>query len=197
MRFQGKVVSVIFVFAFWISMKYSMNNDAQILLLILFLCLAVWFGSSYDRLVFSAEHDYLTKLANRRFLIHRYKNYYKKNFSILLIDIDQFKEINDQYGHDRGDEILKDFSIVLRSNTRRNDIVCRWGGDEFVIFLSDVTKEDTEKIAGRIKNIIKENTKLSVIQSISIGISYYPDDSIDIKQLITLADENMYQIKSR
>ena len=117
-------------------------------------------------------------------------------FSLMMIDIDDFKKFNDTYGHMQGDFILKKIAQVFKNICRKIDIVCRYGGEEFAIIIPFTNKEDSLYLAERIRKTLSENEiapnrKISV----SIGISSYPIDGTDKQTLIKKADNALYQAK--
>ena len=148
--------------------------------------------------------DNLTNLSNRalfysvteKLLASAKRN---NNFlGFMFIDIDNFKTINDNYGHLTGDKILIETANVLTKSTRESDMVFRFGGDEFIILLPDLSdKEGYKKVVGRIQKTIKELIFDGGIGevSLSIGMSMYPCDGQDIEDLILKADQAMYRAK--
>lgn len=143
--------------------------------------------------------DSLTGLYNRRYLSHLYFNGSDKQFSVMFIDIDDFKEVNDSFGHDFGDLLLLQISARLKQNVRKTDILVRYGGDEFVIcFQHLVDNQDIEFVAGKIKDSFKVPFTISgqtIRISASIGISSMQGTSNSLKDLISDADQAMYDIK--
>ena len=122
---------------------------------------------------------------------------YKRDMSILMLDIDDFKNVNDTYGHLIGDQILREISRVITDTIRKIDIPARYGGEEFVIILPETAKEDAIIIAERLrKNIAKisvdANDSTKVSPSASIGVAQYPYDGVDPKSLISAADIPLY-----
>ena len=125
---------------------------------------------------------------------------FKERLVILVMDLNNFKQINDQYGHKLGDEVLIRVSRILQREMRKYDVCIRYAGDEFVAFLYNADREIAEKIVGRIKKaigslVIKVRSGKEVRLGISIGISLYPEDGTDLNQLFTLADSQMYNDK--
>ncbi|MFN3478375.1 MAG: GGDEF domain-containing protein, partial [bacterium] len=125
-----------------------------------------------------------------------------KTFAIVMIDIDNFKKINDTYGHSVGDKVLSLVSGVIKNRKRNTDIVARYGGEEFIIVLNVPSKIDALKFCLNLKDIIStleikvdENIILKV--SASFGISFYPEDSPDKDALIKIADDNLYNSKRK
>lgn len=151
--------------------------------------------------------DVLTKLLNRRFLPTIFKreiahaNRVGTPLSILVIDVDKFKQINDTWGHNTGDEILRRVSQVFYDNVRSSDYVFRYGGDEFIIVLTESTAHDTLRTAERIRSRV-EKTKVKapngedILLSLSIGAAMFSGHP-DYERLIQLADEALYIAKKR
>jgi LuxR family maltose regulon positive regulatory protein len=151
--------------------------------------------------------DHLTGLYNRRYLDKSLKTVIaesmkkKDKFSLLMIDLDNFKAINDKYGHLAGDKILNNLAKVLRQSVRRVDICFRYGGDEIAIILPNAGKEAAESIVTRLKTKI-ERYKFPVdgkklFLKLSIGLAIFPDDGTTPDILIKKADTFLYQAKSQ
>ncbi len=125
---------------------------------------------------------------------------YKYNFSLLMIDIDDFKEINDNYGHQSGDAILKELALIFKSLVRKIDPVVRYGGEEFVIILSQTAKEQGRLFADRIVNGVATSKFKGIppnkMLTISAGLAGFPDDASSHETLIKRADEALYKAKS-
>ncbi|HCR3982697.1 TPA: diguanylate cyclase [Kluyvera ascorbata] len=151
--------------------------------------------------------DVLTRLLNRRFLPTIFKreiahaNRVGTPLSILVIDVDRFKHINDTWGHNTGDEILRRVSQVFYDNVRSSDYVFRYGGDEFIIVLTESTAHDTLRTAERIRSRV-EKTKVKapdgedILLSLSIGAAMFSGHP-DYERLIQLADEALYIAKKQ
>lgn len=124
------------------------------------------------------------------------------DFAIAMLDIDFFKDINDQNGHDVGDEVLRKFSRVILSSIRPYDVVSRWGGEEFMVLLPNCTITDLEKALDRILKTIQGtsfNTSagpLSVTASVG-GCSISSEEDIDLSHLVKLADDSLYTAKDK
>lgn len=151
-----------------------------------------------------ALHDPLTGLANRNLFtekldeVYRYSVRHQLSFCIALIDLDRFKSINDTYGHNVGDELLKQVAARFKLMVRRYDIVARFGGDEFIILLPDSNKQQGIEIYERIySELIQPYTLLgnSLTIGVSLGISSFPEHAQDMLELIRLADIAMYIAK--
>lgn len=155
----------------------------------------------------SISRDYLTGLYNRRFFadwfeteIRRAKNYLLP-ISIFLFDIDNFKMINDTYGHHAGDLVLRKLSKVTQRHTRSSDIVARYGGEEFVVVMTSSDKEQAVTYANNLKEVIA-NTEISLPDcenplciTVSGGIASFPNDGESTTDLIKAADHALYEAK--
>lgn len=142
--------------------------------------------------------DPLTCLLNRKGFSTRIKLLSPLgNHCVIAIDIDHFKNINDYYGHDVGDAVLISFSGVLSLLTRQNDIVCRFGGEEFIILLPDSSLKEAYVVAERIRTVTAETSFAEGIHlTLSAGIAALPDCSADFSLLLRQADLAMYKAKS-
>ena len=125
---------------------------------------------------------------------------YKRNMSLIMMDIDNFKRINDTYGHLTGDTILKNLAIVLQESVRKIDIPARYGGEEFVVILPETDKEDACVIAERIRKnvsqiVVKVNETQDLSPTISVGVAQYSTDGQEAKELINAADTALYYSK--
>ncbi|MFN3505634.1 MAG: sensor domain-containing diguanylate cyclase, partial [Caldimicrobium sp.] len=154
-----------------------------------------------------ALKDPLLNIYNRRFLMEVLRKEEEKAkreqgfFSLILLDVDHFKKINDTYGHDIGDKVLKDVSLLLSLNIREMDYLARWGGEEFLIYLPKTSKEKAEAIAERLRSKIESNefyvvdrTKLTI--TASFGVAEFPRDALSIDYLLKKADERLYKAKA-
>ena len=152
-----------------------------------------------------ANYDILTGLYNRYAFMQRVnslidgKDIPNSRFALLFMDIDNFKQINDTYGHLYGDILLKQVANRLKKTSRTSDIICRLGGDEFVIVLNGTFEKDSiSMVLEKIIYTLKEpfNIEDSIISiTTSIGIAIYPDDSDTLENLLQLADTAMYKAK--
>lgn len=158
---------------------------------------------SRDEMKAMAGTDPLTKCYNRRFLYeiaeHELEQHrrYKLPLSLLYLDIDHFKAINDQRGHHTGDEVLKTMGAILNELTRRGDFVFRWGGDEFLVLLS-ATEEDARIKCNQIRRAFLESVIVQDLPDgvdVSIGIVAVPPETSDFDPLIDQADREMYRRK--
>ncbi len=125
---------------------------------------------------------------------------YKRNMSLIMMDIDNFKKINDTYGHLMGDTILKRLASVLQETVRNIDIPARYGGEEFVVILPETEKEDACVIAERIRSniakiVVPINDKENLSPTVSMGVAQYSTDGQEPKELVNCADTALYHSK--
>ncbi len=154
-----------------------------------------------DKAIRDANEDPLTGLANRRYLMQRLEGALENNqeVSLVFMDLDGFKPINDDFGHDVGDEALRTVADRLNACVRENDVLCRLGGDEFVIMFTGLTgKEALSERADKILEMIGMPMWISgnrIRMGASLGIACAPEDAKDSESLINAADESMYAAK--
>jgi len=160
-----------------------------------------------EKLLHLANFDYLTNIPNRSYFhdtlkksIARVKRY-NTTLAVMFLDIDHFKFINDQYGHDIGDLLLQNISQKISHALREDDIVSRMGGDEFAIILQDLPlKINAVNVAQKILDSVSEPLELNstkVQVSTSIGIAFFDSDSMSMDDLLKAADTAMYEAKSK
>ena len=154
---------------------------------------------------YAAKHDALTSLANRREALEQFVIEYQRflrnarSFSVLLMDIDLFKSVNDNYGHHVGDELITLVARTLREQCRKVDTLARWGGEEYLVLLPETTTEEAMSSANRIReafSVRSVSTEQGQVQAtISVGVaSIRGSESID--RLLQRADEALYRAKS-
>lgn len=151
-----------------------------------------------------ATHDPLTGLANRALLKDRYDHAilnavrHHTQLAVMVCDLNGFKEINDDYGHNFGDEVLKEVSNRLDRLVRESDTVARYGGDEFILILEQVESISVEEMKNNILNRLTFDLKYNEDTcrvNTAIGYSRFPSDGTTFEQLISVADNNMYDAK--
>jgi diguanylate cyclase (GGDEF)-like protein len=153
-----------------------------------------------------AIHDTLTNLFNRRYFEEELSAETQKafenqsNLSIIMVDIDHFKKVNDTFGHDGGDKVLRNLASLLKNSVRKHDTVARYGGEEFVLLLPGAPVDPTNMVAERIRRLV-EDTPFDVGQTqiritISLGISNFPIHRVKSKEeLLKMADLALYDAK--
>lgn len=164
--------------------------------------------ASVTQTIEMAVTDGLTGLHNRRYLDSHLQTLFdravtrRRSLSVMITDLDRFKNVNDTYGHDGGDEVLREFARRLRKNVRGIDLACRYGGEEFVVVMPDTDGPVAEKVAERIRAEIagtpfaigKDGETLEV--TISIGVSTLRHGNDSVENLMKRADVALYEAKS-
>jgi len=155
-----------------------------------------------------AEHDSLTKAVNRRGMYHSFRQRLESlerrrgSASLVMIDIDHFKCINDQFGHQTGDEVLSAVAETIACSMRKNDVLCRFGGEEFLLWLDDTEHQTCEAVCERIRTSVASLSLLPSPVTISLGACHFccadgkpQGDTRTLKKLIKQADSALYQAK--
>ncbi|MFL5942624.1 MAG: diguanylate cyclase domain-containing protein [Gaiellaceae bacterium] len=162
-------------------------------------------GRHLGELRFLAEHDPLTRLLNRRAFVTRLEGEvararrYGRSFGLVFADLDDFKQLNDRYGHTTGDEALVAFASVLAQSLRMPDDAFRIGGDEFAVILAEATDDDARRVTDRVRTLLDqlahEGKPWLADLSASFGCASCPEDADDPQTLFRLADEAQYDAK--
>lgn len=179
---------------------YALSSKITLLLvslLLLIFILVLFYGQRRAR----SLKDPLTGAFNRVFF-HEVvvKRFEKEGYRVLIIDIDHFKKINDTYGHDAGDSVLKQLSARIRKQIRREDYFVRFGGEEFLLFMKERRREETVRFARRLLELVAAtpfeagNDQLTV--TVSIGLNLLPPEKGSIDEAIKGADEALYRAKA-
>ncbi len=158
-----------------------------------------------EKIAWLAKYDALTGIPNRaNFIIHLEEEVQRSmrngtHFAVMLFDVDKFKYINDHYGHETGDVVLRHVAQAAQKVLRATDQIGRFGGDEFVVLQTGIKGyTDIDALAKRIQTAVNETITHEAMQvsvKISIGISLFPEDAIDANSLLHCADKAMYQVK--
>ncbi|MCG2712916.1 MAG: diguanylate cyclase [Candidatus Omnitrophica bacterium] len=158
-----------------------------------------------DKIVNLSFYDELTDVYNRRYFQQRLRDEcdrgrrYKNNFCCALLDIDYFKTINDNFGHLAGDRVLKNVAKIMRKNIRTSDIICRYGGDEFALLLTETDLNGAYATAQRVRRFIgtSETEKDDSVPGITIscGITAFSETIKDTNDLMFQADKALYKAK--
>jgi diguanylate cyclase (GGDEF)-like protein len=149
-----------------------------------------------------AFHDQLTGLPNRSLFVNRSvlslaegKRYHKKT-AIMQLDLDRFKRVNDNFGHEAGDEVLKELAERLKFSLRLTDTVSRLGGDEFSVLISEMNDSETAVVvANKILEVVRKPFGNGFKLTASVGIAISPDNGDDLQMLLRIADTKMYEAK--
>lgn len=162
----------------------------------------------YSRVKHRIWLDPLTGIFNRRYFENQLSkelqraSRYEHNLTVLFIDIDHFKRVNDEFGHQFGDQVLIELSQIIERSLRSVDVIARYGGDEFVILLPETRKEAAQKTALRLLTAVrnhdffKGNMKVKDL-GVSIGIAAFPEDAGGTYEMIRKADVALYQAKKK
>jgi len=156
-----------------------------------------------DRVKQLAYLDGLTGIFNRRYFelrvveeIDRARRF-KTGMAVLMVDIDQFKRLNDEFGHLLGDEVLRQVSSIFHGQLRKIDVVCRYGGEEFAILLSQTNPQHSLQVAEKLRRLVENWQFPGVPRSVTIsaGVATFPDHGITRDDLVKSADAGLYAAK--
>ena len=155
-----------------------------------------------------AIRDGLTGLYNHGYLLDALAGEvaravrYDRHLSVIFLDVDHFKQFNDQFGHQRGDMVLRHVSQILKDEIRKTDIAARYGGEEFVLVLPETSKQDAFVVAEKVRKAVQESIANDVADegpttvTISAGVASYMEDGTDATELIAKADAAVYTAKN-
>ncbi len=156
-----------------------------------------------SKLVYMVNHDGMTKIYNRRYMNEALEIEFQRAkrtqsvFSLILLDIDDFKNINDTYGHQTGDKVLIRFSQMLLESTRKLDVLSRWGGEEFLILCRDTNEEGAQIVAQKLLKMMRI-FKCDLVDSVTASIGVVSiDKEIDTDALFQRVDQAMYEAKTQ
>ncbi|HBJ1651419.1 sensor domain-containing diguanylate cyclase [Clostridium botulinum] len=187
---------------------YTRNDCNELKILSSYIAIALQNGKLFNTVEHFAKYDSLTGMFNRNVILTQGENILnnrletKQNFSIIMIDVDFFKQINDNYGHDIGDIVLKDVSSIIKNEIRNTDYLGRYGGEEFLVLLPNINLDEAKKIADRIR-ISVENYKYYYLTSekynrvtLSLGVYEFNKNEFDFFEGVKKADKALYMAKS-
>ena len=161
----------------------------------------------YGKMMFKAlsETDEMTDLLNKRSFIPMFNKasevavQYNQPLSVMMIDADNLKDINDKHGHKAGDKLIVTMAHTIEDCLRTSDIICRYGGDEFVALLPQLpasrARETGERLRSAVENTSFDMNGIAISSTVSIGIATYPDEVSDVYDLLEKADESLYECK--
>lgn len=203
----------------WYFLKESFAPEHQLMAVYFSLIgglIGIFYGLNFYRikkLYYDLEKisitDELTSLYNRRYLISKLSEElerakrYSKLLTIMILDLDNFKQFNDYNGHVRGDILLKNIAVLLKDSIRKPDFIARYGGDEFVIVMPETDKNMAHILAERLKEILLQYNFTNLANmtnekiSFSVGIAVFPDEANNIDELIKKADIELYNYKTK
>lgn len=182
---------------------FRRNKIIYVWLLAIIAHAIIWYylGKIIDRYKQLSYKDSLTGLYNRRYFYEILEMEFKRarrnniSISLLFIDVDNFKKINDTYGHKYGDHVLVKLANTLKKEIRDVDIISRWGGEEFIVLLNDTDIDGSRVVAERLRAAV-EKQKFQTDITISIGVTS-SDGSISIEKIVSLADDALYKAKEQ
>ncbi len=212
-------LEIILIFAFYVflAFKNGMETDiasfSQLMIyfspfvLVAYITTMLASDVHYGKMMFKAlsETDEMTNLLNKRSFIPMFNKAaevalkYNQPLSVIMIDADNLKEVNDKHGHKAGDKLIISMANTIEDCLRTSDIICRFGGDEFVALLPQLPAQRALKTGERLRSAV-ENTSFDVdgkaiSSTVSIGIATYPDEVNNVYDLLDLADEALYECK--
>lgn len=204
---QGQTIGAMLVKAPVSGMHYVESDQELLQFAAIQAAAAISRQQLHERLQHMAQFDQLTGLPNRLLLQERLLTALeqarvgKRRLAVLYLDLDKFKHVNDTFGHTAGDQLLQEVARRLTQCVRESDTVARIGGDEFIVLLERISKdEDAAVVATKILSSLNEPMQLGDVKwpiMPSIGIAHYPEDATDLAQLFRRADEAMYQAKKQ
>jgi len=195
---------ILWLITFLIDRYYNQNQTMVWVPFVLIQILtSVIYGILLKKMYGQVHTDVLTGLCNRKYFYNKLSELQNKVLvSLILIDLDNFKDINDTHGHIAGDQVLQQFAEILRSGTRKNDTIARWGGEEFAVILPQTDTKEAFKIADRIRMIVENHIFLydgiTCKITASMGIAATKEGvNADAEQFIRIADEALYRAKEK
>jgi diguanylate cyclase (GGDEF)-like protein len=208
MKYTGRIISLLIVAISSLGLILYNHISPIYLDMILaivsafYLVFGWWLGKQYDKVKYLSENDLLTESYNRRFVmdifpkLKRLSDRKAQKIIIFLIDVDDFKSINDQYDHATGDRVLQLISSTLKKVFRDSDYIVRWGGDEFLGIFPCTDVSGMHELQIRLHNELNAlSNMVSANVSVSVGYATYPDEGIRLNDLIKIADRKMYSDK--
>lgn len=161
--------------------------------------------SYHEEIYMLTTMDGLTQVYNKRYFMESLNreisraDRYKRALSLIMLDIDHFKKVNDTFGHLAGDAVLKQLASVIKERIRCEDIVARYGGEEFSIIMPELSSENATVFADRLREMVENSSfqfdDAAIPVTVSIGIATMIGELIESQELISIADEKLYQAK--
>jgi diguanylate cyclase (GGDEF)-like protein len=186
-----------------ITKTFVTNTLMSISVMVFLFVLAFWVMVFYkNKLERSGDIDPLTRLPNRAFIHYRFQQLKRQDamVSVIMVDIDRFKDINDNYGHNTGDEVLKTISKIMTEEIREQDTVGRWGGEEFIMLIPTTSEQTALSIAERTRQCLELETFIKIENTFKVTASFgvtHGSSRIPLTELIASADAALYEAKKR
>lgn len=207
LKCKGKVLGVVELVSKAEREEFSEEDIFVLTTLADYAAIALENAQYFQRVKELTVTDDVTRLYNSRYMYDyleqelRRSQRYGMELSIIFLDLDYFKGVNDTYGHLIGSRLLKEVAQIILNSLRNVDIAVRYGGDEFVMLLPSTSKESALKVAERVRNNIKttvflQEEGLKIRQTASFGVASFPADANNKLDLIRLADKAMYKVKN-
>lgn len=203
--FWGMLIGLLGVLALYLGDRFLGLDSRQHLYALLVVVNGVGgfvFGALYRRVRELSVLDALTNVYNRNYFFPEFERHLalarRHNYpvSVVIFDLDRFKEHNDAFGHLQGDALLKEVAAVLKSNVRQSDTLARFGGDEFVLLLPYTSDSQAARLVGRLKQRLAEELPGKPV-SLSAGIAAFPQDGSTCRDLLHRADVALYRAKEQ
>lgn len=199
---QGSLTGVLVVQSYDPATKYTEEDKDLLTIAANQIAMAIYKKKTEERLVFSSSHDELTGLYNRAYFeeeTRRLSDLPQEPIGVIMMDLDNLKYTNDQYGHSAGDQLIRSAATIIRGAFRMSDMIARIGGDEFVVLISNATMDVVQTAIDRIQFNLDRYNSLIQDKAHLIGISIggsVTDSGVSLAQAIQAADEEMYRVKA-
>ena len=200
------VIMIIIIVAIRTGFKFNDLQSEIFITILLFNVIVIGFLWMFSRIRVSlktmeimANTDSLTELNNRRAMQTKLEKTHllTKPYAIVILDIDHFKSVNDTYGHDRGDQVLRELAFVLANQIRGSDSVARWGGEEFLVLFANIKPIDADMTANRLLLAVRQANLAGLQITVSIGLACHdPDDLQGLEKVTAQADAALYRAKN-
>ncbi|WP_282937619.1 GGDEF domain-containing protein [Paenibacillus sp. RC67] len=208
MKYTGRIVSLLIVMISSLGLIvynyifHGLLDVIQFTVSAFYLFFGWWLGKQYDRIKYLSEKDLLTESYTRRFVIDRFPKLQSlsdrkgQQLILFLIDVNNFKSINDQHDHAMGDRVLQLIAHTLKSIFRESDYVVRWGGDEFLVILPCTDESGMQERQSRLHHELNAlSGQVPMTVTVSAGYAVYPDEGKGLDELLKIADKKMYTNK--
>ncbi|WP_051620962.1 GGDEF domain-containing protein [Paenibacillus sp. UNC451MF] len=208
MKYTGRIVSLLIVMISSLGLIvynyifHGLLDVIHVTVSAFYLFCGWWLGKQYDKIKYLSEKDLLTECYTRRFVMDKFPKLKSisdrkgQQLILFLIDVNNFKSINDQHDHAMGDRVLQLIANTLKSIFRKSDYVVRWGGDEFLILLPCTDEARMQEQQSYLHHELQALSGLvPMTVTVSAGYAVYPNEGIGLDDLIKIADKKMYTNK--